>query len=235
MPKIKINGVIIPNDYQDVYDWIGWEATSPRKVEQELSDIDGPDVTIEINSGGGSVFAGSEIYTLLKSSDKNINVNIVGIAASAASVIAMAGKTVKMSPTAQLMIHNATISTHGDYREMDHTSDFLKNINQSIINAYKLKSGMEDNELKEMMDNETWFTAQQALEHKLIDGVMFEEQLQATASLNDGLLPPEVLMEIKNKMLDEKSITKEEQPTNNKSDFLLAKLNLLKLKGVVKK
>jgi len=222
--------VIIPNDYQDVYDWIGWEATSPRKVEQELSDIDEGDVIVDINSGGGSVFAGSEIYTLLKSSEKNVTVNIVGIAASAASVIAMAGKTVRMSPTAQMMIHNATIATHGDYREMDHTSEFLKNVNQSILNAYKIKSGMSDEDLKKMMDDETWFTAQQALEHKLIDEVMFEEQIQAVAT-NDGLLPLDVLTEIKNKIMKDKELTE-----NDRSDFLWAKakLNLLKLKGVVK-
>ncbi len=230
MKKIKISGVIIPNDYQDVYDWIGWEATSPRKVEQELSDVDESDVVVEINSGGGSVFAGSEIYTLLKSSEKSISVNIVGLAASAASMVAMAGKTVRMSPTGQMMIHNATISTHGDYREMDHTSNVLKNINQSILNAYKIKSGMGDDELKEMMDDERWFTAQQALEHKLIDEVMFEEQIQAVAT-NDGLLPVEVLTEIKSKIMKDKELTE-----NDRSDFLWAKakLNLLKLKGDVK-
>jgi|SRR5690625_4236966 len=227
---IKISGVIIPNDYQDVYDWIGWDATSPRKVEQELADIEGNDVTVEINSGGGSVFAGSEIYTLLKSSDKNITTKIVGVAASAASVIAMAGKKVMMSPTAQMMIHNATISTHGDYREMDHTSDFLKNINQSIVNAYKLKSGLDDDDLKEMMDNETWFTAHQALDHKLIDEVMFEEQVQVAASFGGGLLPQSVVQKLSELLLEKE----EEKPTNNESDFLLAKLNLLKLKGDVK-
>ena len=227
MKKIKINGVIIPNDYQDIYDWLGWDATSPKKVSEQLEDSN-DNIVVEINSGGGSVFAGSEIYTMLKSYTGEVTVRIVGIAASAASVIAMAGNKVLMSPTSQLMIHNATIATHGDYREMDHTSDFLKNINQSIANAYKLKSGKTDDELKEIMDNETWFTAQQALEHKLIDEVMFDNELQAVASFDGGLLPIEVVTKIKNEIL------KKEQPTDNKSDFLMAKLNLLKLKGDVK-
>ena len=227
MKKIKINGVIIPNDYQDIYDWLGWDATSPKKISEQLEDSN-DNVVVEINSGGGSVFAGSEIYTMLKSYTGEVTVRIVGIAASAASVIAMAGNKVLMSPTSQLMIHNATMATHGDYREMDHTSDFLKNVNQSIANAYKLKSGKTDDELKEMMDNETWFTAQQALEHKLIDEVMFDNELQAVASFDGGLLPIEVVTKIKNEIL------KKEQPTDNKSDFLMAKLNLLKLKGDVK-
>lgn len=228
MAKIKINGAIIPNDYQEVYDWIGWEGTSPRKVEEQLSDVEGDEVIVEINSGGGSVFAGSEIYTYLKSSEKNVTTKVVGVAASAASVIAMAGDKIMMSPTSQMMIHNATIATHGDYREMDHTSDFLKNINQSIVNAYKLKSGLPDDELKEMMDKETWLTAQQAKEKGLIDEVMFEQQLQAVAT-NDGLLPMDIVEKVKNEILKSK-----EEPTiqkEDKSDFLCAKLKLLKLKG----
>src|SRR5699024_7677624 len=134
-----------------------------------------------------------EIYTLLKSSDKNITVNIIGVAASAASVIAMAGDTVNMSPTAQMMIHNATMPVQGDYREMDHKSDFLKKTNQTLINAYKLKSGLDEKELKAMLDKETWFTPQDAKEKGLIDGIMFEETVQPVASFNDGLLPVDVL------------------------------------------
>lgn len=225
MKRIKINGVIIPNDYQEIYDWIGWDATSPKKVSEQIED--GKDLIIEINSGGGSVFAGSEIYTMLKNHNGNVTVQIVGLAASAASVIAMAGDKVQMSPTAQIMIHNATMDTYGDYREKQHSSEMLKNINRSIINAYKLKSGMTDDELQEMMDKETWFTAQQALEHKLIDEIMFQNEYQPAASFESGLLPIEVITTIKNKILHDK------QPTYNESDFLMAKLNLLKLKGDV--
>ena len=228
MGKIKITGVIIPNDYQRIYDWLEWDATSPRKVEQALADIEG-DVTVEINSGGGSLFHGSEIYTLLKEHPNNITVKITGVAASAASVIAMAGDNILMSPTSQMMIHNATIGTYGDYREMESATQLLKNANQTAVNAYKLKSGMNDEELLELMDKETWFTAHQALDHKLIDEVMFEEQVQVAASFGGGLLPQSVV-----KKLAEILIEKEEEPTNNKSDFLLAELKLLKLKGDVK-
>ena len=225
MSKVKISGVIIPNDYQRIYDWLEWDATSPRRVEQQLSEIEG-DVTVEINSGGGSLFHGSEIYTLLKEHPQNITVKITGVAASAASVIAMAGDKILMSPTSQMMIHNATVVTEGDYRDMESATNLLKNANQTAVNAYKIKSGMEDKELLELMDKETWFTAHQALENKLIDEIMFENQIQVAASLGGGLLPQAVV-----KKLSEILIEKEEQPTNNKSDFLVAKLNLLKLKG----
>ena len=228
MGKVKISGVIIPNDYQRIYDWLEWDATSPRKVEQQLSDIDG-DVTVEINSGGGSLFHGSEIYTVLKEHPKSVTVKILGVAASAASVIAMAGDKILMSPTSQMMIHNATVVTEGDYRDMESATNLLKNANQTAVNAYKIKSGMEDKELLELMDKETWFTAHQALENKLIDEIMFENQIQVAASYGGGLLPQGVVEKL-SKIL----IGNEKKPTNNKSDFLMAKLNLLKLKGDVK-
>lgn len=228
MTKIKISGVIIPNDYQDVYDWIGWDATSPKKVEQALADIEDDKVTVEINSGGGSVFAGSEIYTLLKSSEKHITVNIVGVAASAASIIAMAGDVVRMSPTAQMMIHNATIVAEGDYRDMESATRLLKNANQTAVNAYRMKSGMSEEELFDLMDRETWFTPQQALQVKLIDEIMFEEELLISANIDSGLLPMEVVNKIKTKLINK------EKSTNEQSDFLFAKLQLLKLKGDVK-
>ena len=108
-----------------------------------------------INSGGGSVFAASEIYTTLKSYMGNVIVKIVGLAASAASVVAMAGTKVLMSPTAQMMIHNVTTYAEGDYRDMEHTAVILKNANDTIANAYRLKSGKTQEELLALMDDET--------------------------------------------------------------------------------
>lgn len=226
MPIIKISGVIIPNDYQEIYDWLGWDATSPNKVARQINDANNGDLEVEINSGGGSVFAGSEIYTALKSYEGNVVGKIVGIAASAASVVAMGCNKLLMSPTSQMMIHNATVETHGDYREMDHTSNFLKNVNQTIANAYKIKSGKNDDEILSLMDDETWFTPQQALEQKLIDEIMFQNEFQVVASHGSGLLPIDVVNKIKNEILKDKT-----EPSNNKADFLMAKLNLLKLKG----
>jgi len=201
--KISIKGPIIPNNDQRIYDWLEIEATSPKKVADQIEKANSEDLEVEINSGGGSVFDASEIYTALKSYAGNVTVKITGIAASAASVIAMAGRKVLMSPTSQMMLHNASAWVQGDYRDFDHASDFLKNVNQTIANAYSLKSGKPHSELLSMMNAETWLTPQQALEHNLIDGIMFREGVGAVASTYDsGLLPKQVIDKLRNELKD---------------------------------
>ena len=202
MAKVNIKGVITSNDYQEVYDWMGYEATSPKVVERALADANGAPIDVEINSGGGDVFSGSEIYTKLKDYNGDVTVKIVGLAASAASVIAMAGKTIKMSPTAQMMIHNVSSRGSGDYRDMAHAAEVLENANQTIANAYQIKTGIAQEELLAMMDKETWLTAQQAKEQGFVDEIMFENTVQFAASMNNGMLPNELLNKIKNMLLD---------------------------------
>jgi len=200
MPKkVNIKGPIIESSDQWIYDYFEIEATSPKSVNKAMEDANGEDLEVEINSGGGSVFAGSEIYTALKSYQGNVKVNIVGIAASAASVVAMAGNKISMSPTAQMMIHNVSTYAEGDHREMQHTAGILKNANETIANAYRIKSGMKQADLLSMMDNETWMTADKAKDYGLIDEVMFENEIKLVASLNHlGMLPPEVIEKIRN-------------------------------------
>ena len=228
--KINIKGPIVGNSEAWIYEWFGIEATSSKSVNDSLSQADGEDIEVEINSGGGSVFAGSEIYTALKSYPGNVTVKIVGLAASAASVIAMAGKKVLMSPTAQMMIHNVSSCAAGDYREMEHTAEILKSANDTIANAYRLKTGKTQEELLKLMDNETWMTAQKAKELGFIDEIMFENDSQLVASTDySGMLPQEVINKIRN------TIKSPNVGENNNSDFLIqqskAQLNLLKLKG----
>jgi ATP-dependent Clp endopeptidase proteolytic subunit ClpP len=238
MAKVNIKGPIISSNDQWIYDWFGMEATSPQKVDQEIKNANGEELEVHINSGGGSVFAGSEIYTALKSYEGNVVVKVVGIAASAASVIAMAGTKVLMSPTAQMMIHNVSMSSQGDYRDMQHSADILKNMNESIANSYMFKSGMSKEELLTMMDNETWMTAQQALDHKLIDEIMFENQVKFVASINSSnMLPQEVIEKIRNSIKNPANSQKNEpdflMQQNKDSNVIQAKLNLLKLGGKV--
>ncbi|MGG3448639.1 head maturation protease, ClpP-related [Domibacillus aminovorans] len=192
--KINIKGPIISNGEQWIYDWFGIDATSPKRVIEQLEQAGNEDLEMDINSGGGSVFDASEIYTAVKSHPGKVNGRIVGIAASAASVIAMAADNLSMSPTAQMMIHNASMRGQGDYRDMQHNAEFLKNVNQTVANAYSLKSGKEYSELLSMMDDETWLTPQQALEHNLIDEVMFgNESPQIVASVESGMIPQAVI------------------------------------------
>ncbi|MFY9173164.1 MAG: head maturation protease, ClpP-related [Petrimonas mucosa] len=222
--KINIKGVIIPNDDKWIYDWFEMDSTCPREVEKEVEKANGEDLEVIINSPGGDVFSGSEIYTLLKDYSGDVVVKIVGVAASAASIIAMAGKKVMMSPTAEMMIHNTTSIARGDYKIMEHEAQVLKDYNSTIANAYMIKSGMSKEELLALMDKETWLTPEKALEYKLIDEIMFMDSApKLAASFGGMMLPPEVINKIRN--------TVKNPAQKNKLDFLISKLNYLKLKG----
>lgn len=231
MKKVNIKGPIISNSDAWIYEYFGIEATSPNAVNKVLSEANGEEIEVEINSGGGSVFAGSEIYTALKSYSGNVVVKIVGLAASAASVIAMAGNKVIMSPTAHMMIHNVSSYSAGDYRDMEHTAEILKSANNTIANAYRIKTGKTQEDLLSLMDNETWMTAEKAKELGFIDEIMFENDLQLVASTDfSGMLPPEVINKIRNTVKNPLNSQNEE----NETDILMAKFNYLKLKGDVK-
>lgn len=228
--KINIKGDIVANSDKWVYDWLGIEAVSPQDVAKELNNSNGEDIEIDINSGGGDIFAGSEIYTAIRTHKGNVQINIVGLAASAASVIAMAGKS-RITPTGLFMIHNVAATTQGDYRSMKHSADVLKTANQSIANAYKEKTGLTDAELFKLMDNETWLSAEEAVKNKFVDDVMFSETNQTIGGFRNSLntIPYEVIEKIKNK------IKKPDIDNNDKSAFLMqSKLNLLKIKGDVR-
>lgn len=228
---MNIKGPIVSNSEAWIYEWFGIEATSPNSVNKVLEKANGEDIEVEINSGGGSVFAGSEIYTALKSYSGNVTVKIVGLAASAASVIAMAGNKVMMSPTAQIMIHNVSSRASGDYRDMEHTAEVLRNANDTIANAYRIKTGKTQEKLLALMDHETWMTAEKAKELGFIDEIMFENDLQLVASTDfSGMLPPEVINKIRNTIKNPLNSQNEE----NETDILMAKFNYLKLKGDVK-
>lgn len=237
MAKIHIKGPIVTSSVKWIYDWFGIEATSPKDVGSQIEGANGEDLEIEINSGGGDVFAGSEIYTLLKDYQGKVVVKVVGIAASAASVIAMAGDVVRISPTAQIMIHNVSSGAQGDYRDLQHQADVLKNYNKSIANAYMLKTNMSQEALLELMNQETWLNAQQAKENGFADEIMFDDGNQLVASIyNFVVLPPEVINKMVNSPLNPSN------PTKDEADILIqkqafaqkqaqAKLNLLKLGG----
>jgi ATP-dependent Clp endopeptidase proteolytic subunit ClpP len=220
--KVNIKGPIVSDNDAWIYEWLGIKATCPKIVNDAIDKANGEDLEVIINSGGGSVFAASEIYTALKSYMGNVTVKIVGVAASAASVIAMAGKKVMMTPTGQMMIHNVTTYAEGDYRDMEHTADILKTANDTIANAYRLKSGKTREELLALMDDETWMDAKKAKELGLIDEIMFEDVQLAASAGYSGLLPPEVINTVRNKLQGEKALKAAH-----------AKLNYLKLKGEV--
>ena len=218
---IKIKGTIIRNSDKNVYDWFGIESTSPNDVELGLAGANGLDVDVVINSGGGDVYAGSEIFTMLKGYKGTVRVQIVGLAASAASIIAMAGDVISMSPTAELMIHNVWSYAEGDYREFEKEAQILKSHNEAIANAYIIKTGKTKEELLALMDKETYFNAREAKEAGFIDEIMFDSEKRLAAS-STNMLPAEIITKIKNHL----NVEKQKNITN-------ARLNLLKLMEVI--
>ena len=144
----------------------------------ELFSGNGP-VTIWINSPGGDRIAASQIYSLLMDYKGNVTVKIDGIAASAASVIAMAGTKVLMAPTALMMIHNPATAAFGDHVDMKKAIEMLNEVKESIINAYEIRTSLSHTQLSHMMDETTWMNAKKAIELGFADALLTDEKLTA--------------------------------------------------------
>ncbi len=166
--------------------WLGDDVT-PKQFRSELFSAEG-DVTIFINSPGGDVFAASQIYTMLMEYKGHVTVKVDGIAASAASVIAMAGGEVYMSPTSMLMLHNPMTIAWGNVSEMQKAIDMLDEVKESIINAYELKSGLSRSRISHLMDAETWLNAKKAVELGFADTVLYTKETESPPGTEDGLI-----------------------------------------------
>lgn len=153
--------------------WFGDEVT-PKLFRDELEASKG-DITIWINSPGGDVFAAAQIYNMLMEYKGSVTVKIDGLAASAASVIAMAGTQVLMSPVAMMMIHNPMTVAIGDSQEMKKAIEMLSEVKESIINAYEIKSGLSRAKISRLMDAESWFNAKKAVEMGFADDLLFAD------------------------------------------------------------
>lgn len=151
--------------------WYGDEVT-PQLFKDELN-ADSGDITVWINSPGGDVFAAAQIYNMLRDYKGHVTVKIDGLAASAASVIAVAGDTVLVSPIAMMMIHNPVTIAMGNTKDMEAAIAMLNEVKESILNAYVDKTGLSRNKLSKMMDDETWFNAKKAVELGFADKVLF--------------------------------------------------------------
>ena len=167
--------------------WWGDEVT-PGIFRDELYDGAGASsVTIWINSPGGDVFAAAQIYNMMKEYPGRVTVKIDGVAASAASVIAMAGDETLMSPVSNIMIHNPATIAIGDSDEMIRTKDMLDEVKESIINAYEIKTKLSREQISKFMDESKWFNAKQAVELGFADGILYGG---ITNSLLSKLIPP---------------------------------------------
>lgn len=173
MPKkFAIKGTIIPTNYQDVYDYYGLEGTSPGKLAAFLEEANGEDIVLEVNSPGGYVFAGMEIYNRLKMYTGTITAIVMSIAASAASLIICAADTVQMCPVSQLMIHRAHSWTEGDKNDIYKTAEDLEKLDDAIANAYVDKTKMAKSDVLKLMDVTTWMGPEEAKEKNFADEIL---------------------------------------------------------------
>lgn len=214
MKKINVKGPIISSDDKWIYEWLDMESTAPKDITDQLPE-DGEEIEVYINSGGGDVYAGSEIYTVLKDYKGSVTVKIVGIAASAASVIAMAGDKVQISPTAQLMIHNVSMGTGGDHNEFEKCAEILKSHDRSIASSYEIKTRKSLEELLNLMNEETWMDAQSAVDNGFADEVMFQNEA------------PKLVASINSSVLNQATIDKVKALKNNQSEDKTADLSVL--------
>jgi ATP-dependent Clp protease protease subunit len=163
---LYLNGIIAEESWFD-------DDITPALFRSELEAGSG-DITVWINSPGGDCIAASQIYNMLMDYKGDVTIKIDGIAASAASVIAMAGTEVLVSPTSLIMVHNPFTIAIGDSEEMQRTMSMLDEVKESIINAYEIKTGLSRDKLSQLMDAETWLNANKALEMGFADSIMFK-------------------------------------------------------------
>ena len=157
--------------------WFDDDVT-PQMFHDELFAASGP-VTIWLNSPGGDCIAASQIYSMLMDYKGSVTVKIDGIAASAASVIAMAGTSVLMAPTALIMIHNPMTMAFGDHDDMQKAIEMLDEVKESIINAYEIKTGLSRAKLSHLMNQETWMNANKAIELGFADDILTDSKKNA--------------------------------------------------------
>lgn len=221
---LYLNGTIAEESWFD-------DDVTPQLFKDELNGGTG-NITVWINSPGGDCVAAAQIYNMLMDYPYDVTVKIDGIAASAASVIAMAGTKVLMSPVSMLMIHNPATMAFGDHEEMQKAIEMLASVKESIINAYELKTSLSRAKLSHLMDAETWMDANKAVELGFADGIMSRpgEDTQPEA--------PEVSMlyskaNVVNSLMDKiagkcRIERKKEETTGRKAEECLARLNLMK-------
>ncbi|WP_333588982.1 head maturation protease, ClpP-related [Lactobacillus acetotolerans] len=199
MKTIQMKGEVIPDNFSDVYDWLNYQYFSPQSVSDALSEANGEDISLEINSPGGYIDAGSEIYTELMEYSGTVNAKIVGYACSAASWIALAADHVAMSPTAQMMIHRASSAATGNSSDMMSEYNALDQMDKSFVDLYSKRTGKSPEDIYQMMANTTWMNAKTAVENGFADEVMFENKEPALVNADGSLsVKPEMINKIKN-------------------------------------
>lgn len=221
-----LNGTIAEQSWFD-------DDVTPQIFKDELMSGSG-DITVWINSPGGDCVAAAQIYNMLMEYPGNVTVKIDGIAASAASVIAMAGTKVCVSPVSMLMIHNPMTFAFGNTAEMQKAIDMLGEVKESIINAYEIKTGMSRAKLSRLMDAETWMNANKAVELGFADEIL-QRETSSENEMTEAAATAFSRASVTNSLMEKLSARCriEAKPTETKTnersvDDLMERLNLIK-------
>ncbi|MBV1758129.1 MAG: Clp protease ClpP [Dethiosulfatibacter sp.] len=182
--ELRIDGDIVDDDETWIYEWFKQPCASPNSFREELKTFKNKNLTIWIDSYGGSVFAATGIYNALKEHKGNIRVKIDGKAMSAATLIAMAGDHVAMSPAAIMMVHNPLTFAQGYAEDLRKTAEVLDEVKDAIINTYQLKTKRPRSKISELMDNETYMSAKSALAEGFIDEILYSDGEDYTETYN---------------------------------------------------
>lgn len=174
--ELRIEGEIVDDDWAWLYEWADIAHSNPNAFKEELKQYDGKPLTVWIDSYGGSVFAATGIYNALMEHKGDITVKIDGKAMSAATIIAMAGGKIFMSPSALMMVHNPLTEVYGYAADLRKTADILDEVKEAIMNAYQLKTGRSRSKLSAMMDEETYMSAKTAIKEGFADEMLYTEK-----------------------------------------------------------
>lgn len=207
---LKINGDIVGNDWKEIYDWFGLECSTPGDVQKALTELPkGDRLQVKINSGGGEVMAGQEMYSMLRNRN-DVDIEVESMAASAASVIAMAGHST-ISPVGMLMIHCVSAGrVSGNHQDMEKMAETLRTYDEALANAYAVKTGRPKDEILRLMNEETWLTAERAVELGFVDAISDEAPAFTNAS---GMMAvtPEMAEEFRAAKAKEKAMEEEKE------------------------
>lgn len=225
-PNEDENRVLILNGTIAEESWFDDDVT-PELFRKELNSGKG-DITVWINSPGGDCVAAAQIYNMLMDYKGNVTIKIDGIAASAASVIAMAGTEVMMSPVSMIMIHNPMTVAFGSKDEMEKAISMLNEVKESIINAYEIKTGMSRTKLSHLMDSETWMDANKAIEMGFADGILKREETNETPKVSIMYSKARVVNSLMDKIAEKCRTEKVDKPKNIKASDLMGRLFLIK-------
>ena len=220
---LTLNGTIAEESWFD-------DDITPQLFREELNAGSG-DITVWVNSPGGDCVAAAQIYNMLMDYRGSVTVKIDGIAASAASVIAMAGTRVLVSPVSMLMIHNPATIASGDAAEMQKAIAMLDEVKESIINAYEIKTGMSRTKLSHLMDAETWMDAHTAVDLGFADEIMTRQEVTGAENHVTGPMlfsRAAVTNHLMDKLAAKCRIEKKPTQPERSVDDLMERLNLMK-------